>query len=282
VATVDLTASRTDRSVFPVLIRRRGEPASVIGTAFCITVLLNGEVVCATAKHVVEQLEATDGLEPFVGLPQLVPEGQDRQLVGLPVRQICIAGTHSDVALLVANRTESPLPVGEVLAFNLTMDPPVVGSGCMALGYPQKQGVASGQLIASRGLVEEIHPAKRDSVLSDFPTFRTTAAYRSGMSGGPIIDSRGYVAGVVSHGFDEESGPPLGYGAAIAGLVELKVELHDDNRVLREFTFPELIAHKAVGTISDRSVTLQRSEEGVMLTWHQDGDTSSEQPQPAG
>jgi S1-C subfamily serine protease len=137
----------------------------------------------------------------------------------------------------------------------------------MAVGYPQEPGVIAYQMVASRGVIQEVHPRRRDSVMSTFPSFQTTALYKPGMSGGPIIDTKCRVVGVVAHGTESDD-PRLvtGYGASIAGLVEFKIDLHNDDGVLQEFTFDELTKAGAL-QVGGHYVTLVRDEGGVTLDW---------------
>ncbi|MGW4893911.1 S1 family peptidase [Kitasatospora sp. NPDC004240] len=272
---VDPVASGMRRSVFPILIRHNGDKGQIEGTAFCVTVLQNGEIVCVTAKHVVEQLDGMDEISAFLLLPRMPEDGTpDGSLVGLYIRQVSVAESHSDVALLVANVSESHRPIGELHALEVTMDAPTIGSGCMAVGYPQDSSGNSAKMLASRGFVEEIHVSRRDAAFSTFPSFRMAGIFRPAMSGGPIIDSNGNVAGVVSHGMDDSAEDPVSYGAALAALAELKVELHDAGGELRPFTFAELVQLRAVRSVSQGSVTFSRDDDGVRLSWSHGGSSA--------
>ena len=267
---VDEYKSGLQSTVVPVLFRSGGTGGRIEGTAFCIAVLTNGEALFATARHVVEKLDEEAGIEPFLCLPRLLEDGQTQpNLVGIPIHQICIANTNSDVALLVIDQTVSRYPVEPLKWMELSLDEPEKDSLCMAVGYPQSTGDRSSvKMMASRGVIEEVHPNKRDSVLSNFPSFQTTGLYKSGMSGSPIFDSKGYIMGVVSHGIEsDDSGLVTGYGATIAGLLELRTDLHRDDGDIQEFTFPDLIEMRVVHVKSQQDVTLSRDDNGVTLNW---------------
>ena len=58
----------------------------------------------------------------------------------------------------------------------------------------------------SNGVVKEVYTLYRDESLLRFPSFRTNVRSEHTMSGGPIINEAGYVCGVLSSGYDKESG----------------------------------------------------------------------------
>lgn len=288
--TADSTTAHSMRaSVVPVLLRHAGGRLEILGTAFCILASsATGEAVYATAAHVIDCLDpdrqAGDstpdtGIEPFILLPR--PEGDswiDKDLHGVRVVQICKAITYSDVALLVVNFDDGATAGLNLRQFPLSFAEPVVGRKTMALGYPQIQGRLSDELVASHGQIEEVHPCQRDRSLSTFPTFRTTGNYPHGMSGGPIFDDGdsdgetrqlARVIGMVSSGMDTSDDAPMGYGASVASLMEIKVDLHVDDGSLHELSIADLVAMGSIHR-SDHNVTLRRSDEGVTLSWSSD------------
>jgi len=271
--TVDPWASGLLTSIVPVIFRRAGEQVFGQGTAFCVTALVNGEAIFVTAKHVIDELRHNPEIEPFILLPRGLGNDADRRsLVGVRVQGISLAESYSDVALMVINVRESGLPVTTELKMQeITFGQPRLGDPCLALGYPQQLGPVSYTLQGSRGLIEEIHPRQRDRSLSTFPSFRTTGLFVPGMSGGPIIDTGGRVVGVISHGTDAlESGSAIGYGASVAAISELKLDLHVDDGQVHEFTIQELVDMGALGRGSDSYVTLERRGDGITLIWDRD------------
>lgn len=275
---VDIDASGTQTTVVPILFRKAKTQIIAQGTAFCISCLASGEAIYVTANHVVERLLSESDIEPFLLLPRGVDSAEERNdLRGVRIQQVSRTTVFGDVALVVANIYESDLPVTDKLrGMPLTLDSPVVGEYCMALGYPQQARLIAYSLVASRGMIEEVHPSRRDSALSTFPSFRTTGLYRAGMSGGPIIDIRGRVVGVIAHGTEAED-PKLvyGYGATIAALAELRLDLIANDAGRREYTFTELVQMRVFDI--DGAVTLHRDEDGVTLDWNVDLD-SGESP----
>jgi S1-C subfamily serine protease len=269
---VDLHASLLSRSVVPVIMRRDGVHAYSVGTAFCLATLQSGEVIFATAKHVIDQLADVAPIEGFVLLPEgLATERERNSLVGVNIQLISLADAYSDVALIVANIRDSELTVTTELKWlPLTFGQPQIGQRCMALGYPQKTSASfTYTLLATQGIIEEIHPQRRDGALSTFPSFRTTALFRGGMSGGPIIGENGRVIGVISHGTESDR-PELvtGYGASIAAIAELKLDLHDNDGKVQEFSVNQLTEMGILARGDRSTVTLHRADTGVTLTWH--------------
>lgn len=265
---VDVFEAGLQTSVVPIVFRKNLTELIAQGTAFCVAALENGEAVFATANHVIARLATEHDIEPFILLPRdLDTDEGKRALQAVRVHLCTYTERYGDVALLVVNVKESELPVvHELRRVQLTLRPPLAGENTMALGYPQKGREISYSMTASRGKVEEVHPSRRDSALITFPNFRTSGLYRPGMSGGPIFDVRGRVAGIVSAGTDaDDVALVTGYGASTAALAELKVELHTDGGELREFTFVELTQSGVFDV--DGDVTLRRTEEGVTLDW---------------
>ena len=267
---VDIHAAGLPTIVVPILLRRDRASASIYGTAFCLAQFSNGDAVFATAKHVVAELVDRSGLEAFVLLPNgLATEEERSSLIGVNIHQIALAEGYSDVALVVANPKRSELTVASDLkSLPVTFGPPQVGEYCMSVGYPQEPGRNNYQMMASRGMIEELHPRRRDNVMSTFPSFRTNGLYKHGMSGGPVIDIRGNVIGVISHGTDaSEAENVTGYGASIAAIIELKLDLEDDNGDIQEFTVAQLADMGFLRNRNDATITLDRDDDGVTLTW---------------
>ena len=264
----DVITAGMQATVVPVLFRR-GDVTIAKGTAFCVSHVSSGDAVFVTANHVIDELVEAEDIEVFILLPRDVDSEEGRrELRGVRVHLITHTPDFGDVAFMVANLKDSELPTTDRLrGLPLTLSRPEVGEPCMALGFPQRSGDFSYTLVASRGFIEEVYPARRDTVLGSFPGFTTTGRYRSGMSGGPIIDTRGRVVGIISLGTDaEEAAFVQGYAASAAALVELKIDLRGDDGVAREFSFGEL--YRAGLLDVDGAVTLNRTEHGVTLDWN--------------
>jgi hypothetical protein len=266
----DVVEAGMQTTVVPVTFRLGGDGGAVSteGTAFALAGFANGEAVYATAAHVVACLESADDIEPFISVPRTDNLGGPRALHGVRIKQISIADTYCDVALFVVNVNDEPPTAGLVVKpLPVSLSEPVVGERCMALGYPQEVGRHRYDLTASRGIVEEVHPSRRDSVGIPYPSFRTNGNYLPSMSGGPIIDTKGHVLGVISRGMDiADDAHPTSYGAVVASIIEHKVDLHTDQGDLHEFSVPDLVARGAVRASDDR-VTLTRNDDGVALKW---------------
>jgi hypothetical protein len=65
--------------------------------------------------------------------------------------------------------------------------------GKRVLPYESKGSFSTGKIV-------DIHEMHRDSAMLSFPCFRTTARFDAGMSGGPVVNSKGNVCGVVCAG----------------------------------------------------------------------------------
>lgn len=268
---VDSSSSSLNRSVVPVLFRKDGQLVSVRGSAFCLAALSSGEAIFATAKHVISEYVGIVGMEIFVLLPRGLATAEERKsLSGVSIPEVSLAEAYSDVALFAVDIKRSEIKVTDQLAWlPVTFGEPRVGQHCLALGYPQRQGLISYELLASDGVIEEVHPTMRDGSLSTFPSFRTTAAFRHGMSGGPIINEAGKVIGIISHGTEADD-PSLvtGYGASIGAIIELKINLCDNAENCHEYTIPQLAEMGILAQSDEFIMTLVRANDGVTLTSH--------------
>lgn len=144
-----------------------------------------------------------------------------------------------DIALLHANlpiHQETGLPP-PVRAQRLGTSLPEIGELCFAFGYHSMtwtKGDVSDSLYVpiscSKGIVEDIHIPRRDRSMLPFPCFRMNLELPSGMSGGPVLDSKGIVRGVVCSSFTGDKGEPHTSYATLAGLaalIKLTFEDHD-------------------------------------------------------
>jgi len=244
------------------------------GTSFCLATLENGEAVIATAYHVIRKLIDDPDLGAFVLLRKGMRSSEpEPPYASVPIRGIAAADTYSDVALLVVSVNGFGIDINELKVLPLAFDEPQVGQYCVGLGYPQTQEKVNFDMIASRGVIEEIHPNKRDIVLSTFPSFRTNALFKPAMSGGPIANINGSVIGIIAHGTEADDPQDItGYGSSIGAIAELSVPLHNRSGIRQVVPVPEL-AERGVFMRTDRSMMrLDRNENGVTLTW--DGTNS--------
>lgn len=212
--------------------------------------------------------EPDSGIEPFVVIPgtQLQTDGTTpKHLHPIPITQVVTAETRCDLALLVANRRDSPTAGIVPKPMTISCAEPSVGQECVALGYPQKPDERQYILQGSRGRIEEVHSSKRDSSLSTFPTFRTNGLYLPSMSGGPVATFDGRVVGVVSSGI-ESDGEPIGYGALVAPILELSVDLRDAHGDRRAFSIPDLMTEGYIKR-DDANVEVTRTSDGIQLRW---------------
>lgn len=283
------TARRLRISVVPVLFRYEETRVEMVGTAFCIYASpTTGEAVFVTASHVVDPLDPdrVEGvsqpeidIEAFVVLPTPVdPE----DFHGVRIHTVIRSLTFSDVAILLLNLNDCQTADLNVKVLRISFAEPIVGRHTMALGYPQLQGEVRYHLVASRGQIEEVHPSRRDRSLSTFPSFRVTGgSYLHGMSGGPIFDngspegrpdrpSEASVIGVVSSGFETPNGDvAIGYGASIAGILEMELDVRGEDGSLHHLSMNDFLATGAVLRTA-HEVTFHRCGDGVTLVWGKD------------
>jgi hypothetical protein len=229
---VDIDAATgTSAGIVPLAYVEGPSSFTMQGTAFCLARFKSGDCIFATATHVVRDLADRPTFEAHL----LLPEGLDTRdkrhhLISVPIHHVSFAASHNDVALVVINYLRSDQDVAPPKLLNATFGSPQVGQPCMFLGYPQEPGDNSYRLQAPQGLIEEIHPSKRDRSMSTFPSFLTSAIHKHGMSGGPVLNTSGDVIGVISHGTSEAEGSEYAYGyaASIGAMLELRLQILND------------------------------------------------------
>jgi hypothetical protein len=185
----------------------------------------------------------------------------------VPIEQISYADSYSDVSVFVVNTNRDPQTTGLAIGtLPVAKSQPVAEMECVALGYPQINGVLNFGMVAALGNIEETHPSRRDNSLITYPSFRTTAEYQHGMSGGPVFATNGHVVGIVSTGFaGAEPTEVIGYGACLASITELKVDLHGADEEVHEWTLKELMEMGVIAAHGE--AVLERSANGVTLKW---------------
>jgi S1-C subfamily serine protease len=234
-------------SIFPVVLIKENRMRS-IGTCFAIS----NHGLYMTAKHVIDEVPSiynegdlthavVDGSLGvlYIALPDEEAKEQGVDLLGgfMPMTTAyTISGV--DVALMHIN-LPTHVETEEFIRFpaqRLRLDFPSNGERLIALGYEKgewefsQDGVhtLSQTFTASTGFAGEIHPTGRDSVLMPTPCFQTSAPFRSGMSGGPVVGENGMVLGVVSTGFDVAPGEePISYATPLAPSMGISLRGRD-------------------------------------------------------
>ncbi len=218
-----------------------------VGTAF---VIYPGGLLL-TARHVLEEAERhaiprqrSDGstyrhYELYaLYMSSSRAEGIDLFGGSLPVDELWCADSH-DVAIVRVNlprhvETDEPLWLRSTTI--LGTRPPRVGSPVAAIGYCKMtaEEVTEGtvdysqETAISTGRVTEVFHQRRDGVLATYPCFHVDCRFDSGMSGGPILDDRGRVCGIVSRGLTSADEEHTGLGASIWPALGIPIQLHMD------------------------------------------------------
>jgi S1-C subfamily serine protease len=259
-----------------------------VGTAFAI----HSAGLMVTARHVVE--EAASHAVPRHGADgssymhyELIAlylsaqlGGGESELLGglLPVVEVW-SDEQQDVAIL---RVDLPrnTDTGESLRLRtvrLGVRPPKQGNPVVAYGYYKMAAsrVVDGDVTykqstaISSGRVIDLFHEKRDSLLATYPSFHVDARFAPGMSGGPIIDDRDRVCGIVSRGVTSEDDVHTGLGASIWPVLALPIRLNVDGSGLRDTTLLEL-ARRKILPLDEDGATIDVSEGVVRIHYKAD------------
>ncbi|MUL45664.1 trypsin-like peptidase domain-containing protein [Mycobacterium sp. CBMA293] len=222
-----LDLSTANSSIVPLVVATP-ETIYCVGTAFCISSI----GLWVTARHVLEgrggaiELQKQNKGSHLAILWVGSGAGQDvPSLIGGTVPVSAFArhpASGSDLAILKTKRSSFNFP-----ALTLSAALPVVGTPIVGAGYPQidiKSTGGNGQrrnlnitpnLHTSSGRVLQLYKDGRDkfkdldgNFTGKLPTvcFETSARFDSGMSGGPVLDHKNTVCGVISTGLEQSLG----------------------------------------------------------------------------
>jgi hypothetical protein len=231
-------------SVVPV-VDMTPEGMTPVGTAFFVSAL----GLLLAARHSVDGfLPADVSAGDHFGNPSerlfiLVPSGNTatalRHRTAMLITQIALEPRLSDVAILEVNMEAYPADTrNHFRPWPLAHHRPTTGEDCVVAGYADMK---VGELIDAtemspdlewqqrlrfaEGVVGNVHPGGRDSLLAPHPCFEVLAATSGGMSGGPVFTENG-IGGVLSRGWNFQSdGPPNSLGALIASCYHFEVEV---------------------------------------------------------
>lgn len=90
-------------------------------------------------------------------------------------------------------------------------------------------------LHASGGVVTQVYPGGRDSVMLPSASFETSARFDAGMSGGPVFGEDGRVCGVVSSGVEANEDSEGYISFASAGLMVFALGVNENGQHVRIF-----------------------------------------------
>lgn len=106
----------------------------------------------------------------------------------------------------------------------LTTRVPEVGEKVKGIGFRASQSkfitkndgsnTLSGDVLVAAGTVTDVHLKFRDKFLMPYPVFKFESSAKGGMSGGPVLDTDGYMIGMISLSNELEEGANLGYSYA--------------------------------------------------------------------
>jgi len=181
------------------------------GTGFVVT----KDGVIATAEHVVN------------GCNKIEVDNLEASIV--------VADDKNDIALIKVNKTYKDIA-------SIKVRSPKLGDDVMVFGYPLSGILSSIHVSLTKGSVSSLAGMRDDT-----SRFRYTAASQPGNSGGPIVDDKGMVVGIVSAGLKNDKSLDVNWQNVNFGVrSSLLVNLMDSKNIpitTQEIPKEEIIGH---------------------------------------
>jgi hypothetical protein len=237
-----------------VIVERANWQFDVVGTA----TLIAGHLA-VTARHVLEYALRTFG-GTQVGENKIEISTFELKLYQVlpgPVyriwRVVNAWPCDTDIVLLHLGLDRATSP-DEQIAWKqprLRALPPPAGQHVVAFGYRESRitvtesdGVHHIDLkdrpTSSAGVVRQVYPRGRDSVMLPFPCFEIEARFDPGMSGGMVIDETGALCGLIcaslQHG--DPNAPPISYVASLWPMLKTEISIDRGDRYPRAVSYP--------------------------------------------
>ena len=257
----DIPLSLLNASIVPVVVYGNSY-FEYIGTAFNIS----PDGVFITASHVADEAlqkwKAHAGSQIAVVMvihDEIAPGTQD--MLGGPISVVAVVKYEHpgcDLALLRAGIEN--VDTGEPLTFPclpIGSKFPKNGDKILGLGYPKpsltvdedsKESMIvtlDQKLHFATGNVSDVFETGRDVVMMPGPGFQTEAVFEGGMSGGPVLNTEGFVCGVISFSLRPDDYYPKYTSYAAPALAVFPISLSDGTRSM---TVYEMAQAGLVGT----------------------------------
>lgn len=251
------------------------------------TCFLLAQGVAVTARHVIDDIDAKFQLaaqkagrnERDYSIQVALQEVNPNVLFEVEHVYICAM---SDIAILNVRALTEDAFNYPVRTPSLNFWPPAIGEEIFGFGY-SRQSVSvtddgrlkwTGTKLAAEGAVTQVFPENRDNILY-FPSFETNADFKGHMSGGPVVNNRGEVVGIISRGWEfGEVGPAVSYGAALWPMLSTNVRIPREGREEgEEYPFFDLLRDGNLPGANwnhpqfDRRSDLFRSQVPVAAGW---------------
>ena len=175
-----------------------------------------------TNRHVVQpEDEGLTGSQIFVGVPRLDDPDQLDVYVAAVLHCTKKRDPFDFAVLKIRDADESR----KFHALTLSEDPPVLGDAVAVIGYPGNLG-DDPVLSSNQGYVSATRVSYRD-----VPYLQTDAAVNGGNSGGPLIDGRGHVLGVITLKMWGAGADNMGYASYISAATSSGMKKLIERRV---------------------------------------------------
>lgn len=240
----------SQEAIVPVIAMIDNQAVS-IGTAFCI----NPSGIFMTAGHVIKDAikrairiigddgKFRDDINLYILYVSSSKNPDDSFIGGLMNIQKCWMNNDHDIAVFRVRMGQlngeiyPKLPILPMTINIPNINQEIIGAGYhtmksdyknLVLNQVQKYSYTTGRVI-------ELYPESRDSIMINFPCFRTNARFDPGMSGGPIFCNE-RVCGIICSGYGliEDTTDYISYGALLWIAMSLSIETISSDNIIQE------------------------------------------------
>lgn len=151
----------------------------------------------------------------------------------------------------------------------ITTRTPKIGETVTFIGFRMEsfsdEDGFQGQAFASRGVVVDVYPQKRDSATMPWPSFQIDSHAVGAMSGGPVFDSDGSLIGLLSSSLEssEKNGPS--FASLLWPIVVHDFQMHWPTGAFREPSSLLNLSPRLCKIIGDARVSIDRPEPGELV-----------------
>jgi hypothetical protein len=242
------------------------------------TAVLIASGLAITAKHVIEDFfekfgpsEETSETKYSLQAMQIIENGTVGALWNILKFTMC---NNTDIAILYLTPASESANARKNIFPTIELCPPQKGDKMWAFGFRKTRADVDVNKIkwcidpvTAEGVVKDFHPEKRDEARLNFPCFQTNAQYDGGMSGGPVFNSQGNLAGIICSNLPpyNHKDEHVSYVSLLYPLMSVSVRVNIDGEPEKDLLIYELCKLHVVHAINLDSVFFEHDKDSQIV-----------------